>query len=81
MIDRRVGQAAARLREPKSAAAKTTRARPPARPTCSRDLLTFGLIPDIRRTVPVSGVVHNLDKEALMRILRTPKNALVKQYQ
>ncbi|MDQ1457971.1 MAG: ATP-dependent Clp protease ATP-binding subunit ClpX, partial [Actinomycetota bacterium] len=27
------------------------------------------------------GVVHNLDKDALMRILIEPKNALVKQYQ
>ncbi len=45
------------------------------------DLLKFGLIPEFVGRLPVVGVVHNLDKDALMRILIEPKNALVKQYQ
>ncbi len=45
------------------------------------DLLKFGLIPEFVGRLPVTGVVHNLDQEALMRILIEPKNALVKQYQ
>jgi ATP-dependent Clp protease ATP-binding subunit ClpX len=45
------------------------------------DLLKFGLIPEFVGRLPVVGVVHSLDKDALMRILIEPKNALVKQYQ
>jgi ATP-dependent Clp protease ATP-binding subunit ClpX len=45
------------------------------------DLLKFGLIPEFVGRLPVVGVVHNLDKDALIRILVEPKNALVKQYQ
>jgi ATP-dependent Clp protease ATP-binding subunit ClpX len=45
------------------------------------DLLKFGLIPEFVGRLPVTGVVHNLDQDALMRILIEPKNALVKQYQ
>ena len=45
------------------------------------DLLKFGLIPEFVGRLPVTGVVHNLDKDALMRILIEPRNALIKQYQ
>jgi ATP-dependent Clp protease ATP-binding subunit ClpX len=44
------------------------------------DLLKFGLIPEFVGRLPVIGAVSNLDKEALIRILLEPKNALVKQY-
>ena len=44
------------------------------------DLLKFGLIPEFVGRLPVIGAVSNLDKEALVRILVEPKNALVKQY-
>jgi ATP-dependent Clp protease ATP-binding subunit ClpX len=44
------------------------------------DLLKFGLIPEFVGRLPVIGAVSNLDKEALIRILVDPKNALVKQY-
>ena len=40
------------------------------------DLLKFGLIPEFVGRLPVIGVVHNLDQDALMRILVEPKNAL-----
>ena len=45
------------------------------------DLLKYGLIPEFVGRLPVIGAVHNLDKDALIRILIEPKNALVKQYQ
>ncbi len=44
------------------------------------DLLKFGLIPEFIGRLPVVGAVSNLDREALIRILVEPKNALVKQY-
>jgi ATP-dependent Clp protease ATP-binding subunit ClpX len=44
------------------------------------DLLKFGLIPEFIGRLPVIGAVANLDKDALVRILTEPKNALLKQY-
>src|SRR5437899_7281200 len=44
------------------------------------DLLKFGLIRKLVGRLPVITFVHNLDKQALVRILVEPKNALVKQY-
>jgi ATP-dependent Clp protease ATP-binding subunit ClpX len=45
------------------------------------DLVKYGLIPEFVGRLPVTGVLHELDEGALMRILTEPKNALVKQYQ
>ena len=45
------------------------------------DLLKFGLIPEFVGRLPVIATLDDLDKAALMEILSTPKNALVKQYQ
>ncbi len=45
------------------------------------DLLKFGLIPEFVGRVPVLATLEDLDEEALVRILKEPKNALVKQYQ
>ena len=44
------------------------------------DLLKYGLIPEFVGRLPVITHVHNLDGEALVKILTQPKNALVKQY-
>lgn len=44
------------------------------------DLKSFGLIPEIIGRLPIITYTDELDKEALMRILKEPKNALVKQY-
>jgi ATP-dependent Clp protease ATP-binding subunit ClpX len=44
------------------------------------DLLKYGLIPEFVGRVPVVVSLHELDEEALVRILVEPKNALVKQY-
>jgi ATP-dependent Clp protease ATP-binding subunit ClpX len=45
------------------------------------DLLKFGLIPEFIGRLPVITTVSSLDRDALIQILSTPKNALVKQYQ
>jgi len=45
------------------------------------DLLRYGLIPEFVGRLPVAVSLDSLDKEALVRILTEPKNAIVKQYQ
>ncbi|MSQ48332.1 MAG: ATP-dependent Clp protease ATP-binding subunit ClpX [Deltaproteobacteria bacterium] len=45
------------------------------------DLLRFGMIPEFVGRLPVLATLEELDEQALVRILREPKNALVRQYQ
>ena len=45
------------------------------------DLLKFGLIPEFIGRLPVIATLEDLDEEALIQILTSPKNALIKQYQ
>jgi len=45
------------------------------------DLLKYGLIPEFVGRLPVVATLHDLDEVALVRILREPKNAIIKQYQ
>ena len=45
------------------------------------DLLKYGLIPEFVGRLPVVATLHDLDESALVRILREPKNAILKQYQ
>ncbi len=45
-----------------------------------QDLMKFGLIPEFIGRVPVTVALDGLDEEALVRILKEPKNALIKQY-
>jgi len=45
-----------------------------------QDLLQYGLIPELIGRLPVIGALSDLDEEALLSILKKPKNALVKQY-
>ncbi|MDE5680080.1 MAG: ATP-dependent Clp protease ATP-binding subunit ClpX, partial [Lachnospiraceae bacterium] len=46
-----------------------------------QDLVKFGLIPEFVGRVPINVSLRGLDKKALKRILKEPKNALIKQYQ
>jgi len=46
----------------------------------TEDLLKFGLIPEFIGRLPVIATLDELDDNALMRILKEPKNALTKQY-
>ncbi|MCR4716504.1 MAG: ATP-dependent Clp protease ATP-binding subunit ClpX [Lachnospiraceae bacterium] len=46
-----------------------------------QDFVKFGLIPELIGRIPVNVSLDLLDEEALVRILKEPKSALVKQYQ
>jgi ATP-dependent Clp protease ATP-binding subunit ClpX len=45
------------------------------------DLLRYGLIPELVGRLPVVAVLHELDEKLLVRILKEPRNALLRQYQ
>lgn len=45
-----------------------------------QDLVKFGLIPEFVGRVPISVTLQGLDREALVKILKEPKSALIKQY-
>ncbi|BFL72830.1 MULTISPECIES: ATP-dependent Clp protease ATP-binding subunit ClpX [Anaerococcus] len=46
----------------------------------TEDLLKFGLIPEFIGRVPIIVTLDSLDQDALIRILKEPKNSLIKQY-
>ncbi len=46
-----------------------------------QDLVKFGLIPELVGRVPVTVSLESLNRDALVRILREPKNSLIRQYQ
>lgn len=45
------------------------------------DLIKFGLMPELIGRLPVVAALSDLDREALIKILTEPKNALIKQFQ
>jgi len=45
------------------------------------DILEFGLIPELVGRLPVTTALAPLNEESLVRVLKEPKNALVRQYQ
>ncbi len=47
----------------------------------SDDLLEYGLIPELLGRLPMLAPIRPMDEEALIRILREPRNALLKQYE
>ena len=47
----------------------------------TEDLLKYGLIPEFIGRVPIIVSLEALDEDSLVRILREPKNSLIKQYQ
>jgi ATP-dependent Clp protease ATP-binding subunit ClpX len=49
--------------------------------TTVEDVKKFGMIPEFVGRLPVLCTLENLDEEALVKILREPKNAILKQYQ
>ncbi len=44
------------------------------------DLVKYGLIPELIGRIPVITVLDNLDRDALIRIMKEPKNSILKQY-
>ena len=49
--------------------------------TTNEDLREFGMIPEFLGRLPVICPLHGLDEEMLVRIMRDPRNAILKQYQ
>ncbi len=47
----------------------------------SKDLISFGLIPEFIGRIPVIATLNQLSTEDLIRVLKEPKNAIIKQYQ
>ena len=45
-----------------------------------QDLVKFGLIPEFVGRVPINVALEGLDEEALVRIIKEPKNSMIKQY-
>ena len=81
IIERRVGQKSLGFNadaQPTTANRRNIEVLEQAQPT---DLIRYGLIPEFVGRLPVMGVLSDLDKSALVRILTEPKNALVRQYQ
>ena len=60
---------------------KTDKARAAYRDVTAHDVVKYGIIPELVGRLPVIVSLENLDEEALVRILREPKNAIYKQYQ
>ncbi len=46
-----------------------------------QDLVKFGLIPELVGRLPVITALQGMDKETLIRIMKEPKNAILKQYE
>lgn len=46
-----------------------------------QDLVKFGIIPELVGRIPVITALKSLDRDALIRILKEPKNAILRQYQ
>ena len=45
------------------------------------DLIKYGLIPEFIGRMPIIATLDDLDEESLVKILKEPKNSLIKQYQ
>ncbi|PYQ54747.1 MAG: ATP-dependent Clp protease ATP-binding subunit ClpX [Acidobacteria bacterium] len=82
IIERRIGKKSLGFRTDGQAGKPTSAAKAASlaqvQPT---DLIKYGLIPEFVGRLPVIGTLHDLDKPALVEILTTPKNAIIRQYQ
>lgn len=81
VIERRVGQKSMGFHTDATPATATKRNLELLDQVQPADLIRYGLIPEFVGRLPVVGVLADLDKSALVRILTEPKNALIKQYQ
>jgi ATP-dependent Clp protease ATP-binding subunit ClpX len=79
IIEARVGRRQIGFTGKADAAAKA-KSKNPFEEVEPEDLLRYGLIPELVGRLPVAVPLEALDEEALVRILKEPKNALVKQY-
>lgn len=80
VIERRVGGSSlgfgADVKAPNSVEAEAA-----ASLVTHRDLVKFGLIPELVGRLPVITALRGMDKATLVRIMTEPKNSLIKQYQ
>jgi ATP-dependent Clp protease ATP-binding subunit ClpX len=81
LIERRVGKKSLGFLSNKNSKDKSPTPANILDVTQPRDLIKFGLIPEFVGRLPVIGSLSELDRTALVEILTTPKNALVRQYQ
>ena len=79
VIERRIGGSSlgfgADVKSPKSMEAGAVAAL-----ATHRDLVKFGMIPELVGRLPVITALNGMDKETLVRIMTEPKNSIVKQY-
>ncbi len=80
IIERRIGGSSlgfgADVKSPKSLEAEAVSSK-----TTHRDLVKFGLIPELVGRLPVITALNGMDKETLIKIMTEPKNSIIKQYQ
>ncbi|HSF18459.1 MAG TPA: ATP-dependent Clp protease ATP-binding subunit ClpX [Vicinamibacteria bacterium] len=80
IIERRAGKKSlgfrAELNKKKDRTSDTTLSQ--VQPT---DLIKYGLIPEFVGRLPVTGYLHELGRDALIRIMSEPRNAIIRQYQ
>ena len=80
VIEKRIGGSSlgfgADVKSPKSLEAQAL-----TQTATHRDLVKFGLIPELVGRLPVITALKGMDKETLVRIMTEPKNAITKQYQ
>ena len=80
MIQRRLGQKALGFRANIKSSSQAN-ARSVLHDVEPEDLIQYGLIPEFVGRLPVQGTLDELDREALVKILVAPRNAITRQYQ
>jgi ATP-dependent Clp protease ATP-binding subunit ClpX len=81
IIERRIGKKSLGFRTDQGPAKATAAKSASVSQVQPTDLIKYGLIPEFVGRLPVMGTLHDLDKPALLEILTTPKNAIIRQYQ
>ena len=80
MIQRRLGQKALGFRADIKSSSQAN-AQSVLHDVEPEDLIQYGLIPEFVGRLPVQGTLDELDREALVKILVAPRNAITRQYQ
>jgi len=83
VVERRIGRKTLGFRtgQKAEAEAKTVEKHALLQRVLPQDLIRYGLIPEFIGRLPVVATLHDLDQRALIDILTTPRNAIIKQYQ
>ena len=83
VVERRIGRKTLGFRtgQKAEAEAKNVEKQTLLQKVLPQDLIRYGLIPEFIGRLPVVATLHDLDQHALIDILTTPRNAIIKQYQ